>query len=135
MKKNILLLLVALFLTGCDSDPVMSTSTSKGIVFQKQFSKANDDNFENFYAIGWSAANAKFGDNSIILLEDETHKYGSGYVRTPVLGPFKNIQIDLTLQVTGFNNASDINQFVGQTFAFDVLAMNKSGEEYEIEKL
>ncbi len=141
MKKKIFILLVAFFLMGCDTGHSnndttgsISVASEKRVLFEKHFSKANDDNFENFYAKGWSAANAKFGTNSIILLEDETHKYGSGYVRTPEIGTFKNVQIDLSLQVTGFNNASDINQFVGQTFAFEVLAMNKVGEEYETEK-
>lgn len=144
MKKKVIILLVAFFLMGCDtnhsnsrsSEPSSSISVAseKKVLFEKHFSKTNDDSFENFYAKGWSAANAKFGTNSIILLEDETHKYGSGYVHTPEIGSFKGVQIGLSLQVTGFNNASDINQFVGQTFAFDVLAMNKVGEEYKIEK-
>lgn len=144
MKKKVLILLVASFLMSCDINhsnsessvhlSSISVASEKKVLFEKHFSQANDDSFENFYAKGWSAPNVKFGTNSIILLEDETHQYGNGYVRTPVLGPFKNVQIDLSLQVTGFNNASDINQFVGQTFAFDVLAMNKVSEEYKIEK-
>ena len=66
--------------------------------------------------------------NSVILLEDANHKYGSGYVRTPEFEKTNEIKLSLTIQVTGFNNATSINNFLDQTFKFGVSLLNKDNE-------
>ncbi len=127
MKLKKILLLLPFLLVGCKENTSTSTSTSvqETILLEKHFSKANDDSFENFFAKGWSTANSKFGTNSVILLEDANHKYGSGYVRTPEFEKTNEIKISLTIQVTGFNNSTNINKFVDQSFKFGISLLNK----------
>ena len=133
MKLKKILLLLPFLLVGCKENTSISTSISKStsedvqetILLEKHFSKANDDNFENFFGLGWSTANSKFGTNSVILLEDANHKYGSGYVRTPEFEKTNDIKISLTIQVTGFNNSTNINKFVDQSFKFGISLLNK----------
>ena len=145
MKLKKILLLLPFLLVGCKENTSISTSISTSIptsistsiskstsedvqetiLLEKHFSKANDDNFENFFGLGWSTANSKFGTNSVILLEDANHKYGSGYVRTPEFGKTNDINISLTIQVTGFNNSTNINKFVDQSFKFGISLLDK----------
>ena len=99
MKLKKILLLLPFLLVGCKENTSTSTSVQETILLEKHFSKANDDSFENFFAKGWSTANSKFGTNSVILLEDANHKYGSGYVRTPEFEKTNEIKISLTIQV------------------------------------
>ena len=128
MKFKKILLLLPFLLVGCKENTSTSISVQETILLEKHFSKANDDSFENFFAKGWSTANSKFGTNSVILLEDVNHKYGSGYVRTPKFEETTDIKISLTIQVTGFNNATSINNFLDQTFKFGVFLLNENNE-------
>lgn len=139
MKLKKMLLFIPFLLVGCKenisistSSTSISTSTSESkqetILLEKHFSKETDDSFENFFALGWSTANSKFGTNSVILLEDSSHKYGAGYVRTPAFTQTNDIKISLTVQVTGFNNATNINKFVDQTFKFGISLLNEDSE-------
>ena len=128
MKFKKILLLLPFLLVGCKENTSTSTSVQETILLEKHFSKANDDSFENFFAKGWSTANSKFGANSVILLEDANHKYGSSYVRTPKFEETTDIKISLTIQVTGFNNATSINNFLDQTFKFGVFLLNENNE-------
>ena len=139
MKLKKMLLFIPFLLVGCKenisistSSTSISTSTSESkqetILLEKHFSKETDDSFENFFALGWSTANSKFGTNSVILLEDASHKYGAGYVRTPAFTQTNDIKISLTVQVTGFNNATNINKFVDQTFKFGISLLNEDNE-------
>ena len=148
MKLKKILLLLPFLLVGCKENTSKSTSISTSIptsistsiskstsedvqetiLLEKHFSKANDDSFENFFAKGWSTANSKFGTNSVILLEDVNHKYGAGYVRTPAFTQTNDIKISLTIQVTGFNNSTNINKFIDQTFKFGISLLNEDNE-------
>ena len=139
MKLKKMLLFIPFLLVGCKenisistSSTSISTSTSESeqetILLEKHFSKETDDSFENFFALGWSTANSKFGTNSVILLEDSSHKHGAGYVRTPAFTQTNDIKISLTVQVTGFNNATNINKFVDQTFKFGISLLNEDNE-------
>lgn len=124
MKTNKINLLLSLFLCSCNSEVTISKTSDSIIqeqtILEKHFSKDNDDNFENFFGQDWSMANAKFGSHSVILLEDNTHIYGSGYLRTPSLGDLNQISVSLNVQLTGFNNAPEINKFLGQTCSFNI---------------
>ena len=126
MKLKKILLLLPFLLVGCKENT--SISLQETILLEKHFSKANDDNFDNFFGKGWSTANSKFGTSSVILLEDVNHKYGAGYVRTPEFEKTNIIKISLAVQVTGFNNASNINKFVDQTFKLGISLLNKDNE-------
>ena len=136
MKLKKILLFIPFLLVGCKENISISTSISTStseseqetILLEKHFSKATDDSFENFFALGWSTANSKFGTNSVILLEDASHKYGAGYVRTPAFTQTNDIKISLTVQVTGFNNATSINNFLDQTFKFGISLLNEDNE-------
>lgn len=128
MKFKKILLLLPFLLVGCKENTSTSTSVQETILLEKHFSKANDDNFENFFGLGWSTANSKFGTNSVILLEDASHKYGAGYVRTPEFEKINDIKISLTIQVTGFNNSTNINKFIDQTFKFGISLLNEDNE-------
>ena len=139
MKLKKMLLFIPFLLVGCKENisistlsTSISTSTSESkqetILLEKHFSKETDDSFENFFALGWSTSNSKFGTNSVILLEDSSHKYGAGYVRTPAFTQTNDIKISLTVQVTGFNNATNINKFVDQTFKFGISLLNEDSE-------
>ena len=136
MKLKKMLLFIPFLLVGCKDNISISTSISTStseskqetILLEKHFSKETDDSFENFFALGWSTANSKFGTNSVILLEDSSHKYGAGYVRTPAFTQTNDIKISLTVQVTGFNNATNINKFVDQTFKFGISLLNEDNE-------
>ena len=128
MKLKKILLLLPFLLVGCKENKSTSTSVQETILLEKHFSKANDDSFENFFAKGWSTANSKFGTNSVILLEDASHKYGAGYVRTPAFTQTNDIKISLTIQATGFNNSANINKFIDQTFKFGISLLNEDNE-------
>lgn len=130
MKLNGIFVFMSLFLLGCSDSKLSNeqSSINETILLEKHFSKENDDNFENFFGKGWSSANSKFGTSSVILLEDSSHKYGSGYVRTPVFESTTNIKISLTIQVTGFNNSTNINKFLDQTFKFGISLLNEDSE-------
>lgn len=128
MKFKKILLLLPFLLVGCKENTSTSISVQETILLEKHFSKANDDSFENFFAKGWSTANSKFGTNSVILLEDASHKYGAGYVRTPEFEKINDIKISLTIQVTGFNNSTNINKFIDQTFKFGISLLNEDNE-------
>lgn len=136
MKLKKMLLFIPFLLVGCKDNISISTSISTStseseqetILLEKHFSKETDDSFENFFALGWSTANSKFGTNSVILLEDSSHKYGAGYVRTPAFTQTNDIKISLTVQVTGFNNATSINNFLDQTFKFGISLLNEDNE-------
>lgn len=96
------------------------------IVLEKHFSES-DSSFE-FFQDGWYTANSKFGTNSVILLEDENHKYGAGVVRTKQFEAINNIKVSLALQATGFNNSESIDSFIGQTFKFGVSLLDENNE-------
>lgn len=96
------------------------------VVLEKHFSES-DSSFE-FFQDGWYTANSKFGTNSVILLEDENHKYGAGVVRTKQFEAINNIKVSLALQATGFNNSESIDSFIGQTFKFGVSLLDENNE-------
>lgn len=96
------------------------------IVLEKHFSESDSD--FKFFQEGWYTANSKFGTNSVILLEDENHKYGAGVVRTKQFEAINNIKVALALQVTGFNNSESIDSFIGQTFKFGVSLLDENNE-------
>lgn len=96
------------------------------IVLEKHFSESDSD--FKFFQEGWYTANSKFGTNSVILLEDENHKYGAGVVRTKQFEAINNIKVSLALQVTGFNNSESIDSFIGQTFKFGVSLLDENNE-------
>lgn len=98
----------------------------KRVVLEREFSMADSD--PSFFQDGWYTVNSKFGTHSVILLEDETYPTGAGVLRTKGFEAISNIKVSLTFQVTGFNNAVNIDNFMGQTFKFGISLLNKENE-------
>lgn len=120
------------FLTTSGNLAIYKKDKTEHMILEKNFSKEKDDSID-FFTSGWMTANSKFQENSLVLIEGENHSMGPGMVRTPTFELVDEIiTIDLFLQITGFNNATNREKFVNSTFKFSVDFLLKNEEGYTV---
>lgn len=126
MKKSIISITAILLLASCKTNLISPPKTKE--VLNYEFGGMFNQEFEMFYQKGWMAAECKFDDLDLRLIND------AGFLRTPSLDITKDkIYIYMTSHFTGLNNLNETA--IGKRTKLVVYGLDEEGstiasEEY-----